>query len=371
MPATGQSIPLVGLDLIADHPEGFSLPEDERTGTNSLAQNLTNDNVWVSSRLGARSGTQFRSRSTTRSIRTRFGACSRDSGDAGGLILMDIATAQRALKRANRVDRILITVPVTPSVEQWEQRLRAVVPAGVELRRQGSETTENRKMLSAFRWNLRILSYVALVVGAFLIFNTISVSVVRRRPEIGIARALGASRTAVLSAFLGEAACFGVVGGLVGIVLGRLLAIGAVRLLGATVDNLYVSSTPAPIQLTPLAVLFGLAIGVGVSLASAASPAHEASLVAPVEAMARGEREYATRVHKIRDLWIGFALAIVGAAASFAPAIAGKPFFGYAAALLFIAACAFAIPALVSGLTAISSGMLRAARRCRGDAGLA
>ena len=76
-------------------------------------------------------------------------------------------------------------------------------------------------MLSAFRWNLRILSYVALVVGAFLIFNTISVSVVRRRPEIGIVRALGASRSVVLGAFLGEAACFGVVGAVVGIRAGQ------------------------------------------------------------------------------------------------------------------------------------------------------
>ena len=49
-------------------------------------------------------------------------------------------------------------------------------------------------MLAAFRWNLRVLSYIALVVGAFLIYNTISVSVVRRRAEIGILRALGATR---------------------------------------------------------------------------------------------------------------------------------------------------------------------------------
>jgi putative ABC transport system permease protein len=358
IPSTGQSIPLVGLDLIADHPEGFSLPEEERAGTSSLAQTLTADNVWVSSRLGAKPGDTLRLLINDEVHPYTVRGVLKDSGDTGGLVLMDIGTAQRALNRANRVDRILITVSATPSLEQWEQRLRSVLPAGVELRRQGSESTENRKMLSAFRWNLRILSYVALVVGAFLIFNTISVSVVRRRPEIGIARALGASRTAVLSAFLGEAACFGAVGGLIGIFLGRLLAIGAVRLLGATVDNLYVSSTPAPIQLTPLVILLGLAIGVAVSLASAASPAREASLVSPVEAMARGEREYATRVHKIRDLWIGFALAIAGAAASFAPAIAGKPFFGYAAALLFIAASAFSIPALVSGLTKISSGML-------------
>ncbi len=258
MPATGQSIPLVGLDLIADHPEGFSLPEDEPADTSSLAQTLTGDTVWVSSHLGGKVGDTIPLQINDEVHSYTIRGVLKDSGDAGGLILMDIATAQRALKRANRVDRILITVPATPSLEQWEQRLRGVLPAGVELRRQGSETTENRKMLSAFRWNLRILSYVALVVGAFLIFNTISVSVVRRRPEIGIARALGASRTAVVSAFLGEAACFGVVGGLVGIVLGRLLAVGAVRLLGATVDNLYVSSTPAPIHLTPLARSFWL-----------------------------------------------------------------------------------------------------------------
>ncbi len=75
-------------------------------------------------------------------------------------------------------------------------------------------------MLDAFRWNLRVLSYIALVVGAFLIYNTISVSVVRRRAEIGILRALGATRGAVRAAFLGEAACFGITGGLAGVCAG-------------------------------------------------------------------------------------------------------------------------------------------------------
>jgi len=70
-------------------------------------------------------------------------------------------------------------------------------------------------MLAAFRWNLRLLSYVSLVVGAFLIYNTISVSVVRRRSEIGIVRALGASCGTILSAFVGEAACFGIAGAMI------------------------------------------------------------------------------------------------------------------------------------------------------------
>ena len=57
----------------------------------------------------------------------------------------------------------------------------------------GARSEENRRMLRAFRWNLRILSYISLLVGAFLIYNTIAVSVIRRRTEIGILRALGAS----------------------------------------------------------------------------------------------------------------------------------------------------------------------------------
>src|SRR6202011_3205601 len=100
----------------------------------------------------------------------------------------------------------------SPNLEEWQQRLRQVVPPGVQVRAAGARTNENRRMLAAFRWNLKLLSYIALVVGAFLIYNTISVSVVRRRSEIGIVRALGASRGVILSAFVGEAACFGLAG---------------------------------------------------------------------------------------------------------------------------------------------------------------
>ena len=94
-------------------------------------------------------------------------------------------------------------MPRTRSLNAWEAFLRRAIPSGLTLEPQGARTRENRRMLEAFRWNLRVLSYIALVVGAFLIYNTISVSVVRRRAEIGIVRAVGAGRAAVLGAFLG------------------------------------------------------------------------------------------------------------------------------------------------------------------------
>lgn len=362
VPANGQSVPVIGLDLVGD---ASSLEESAEARTNfdlnsdDLKAFSSGNNVWVNEHLGGRVGDKLLLQINDHTREYTIRGLLKDSSNAANFVIMDIATAQRDLNRSGRVDRVLIKVPRSQSLEIWETQLKAKLPAGVELRREGSQTDENRKMLGAFRWNLRILSYVALVVGSFLIYNTISVSVVRRRPEIGIVRALGATRRAVMAAFLGEALCFGVAGGALGIVLGRAMATGAVELLGRTVDALYVSSKPAPIELSPGAILFGLFVGIAVSLASAAAPASEASRVSPIEAMARGERDYAAKVHKRRDLWIGALLGLLAVGASRAPAIAGKPFFGYVAALLFIAASAFAVPTVVSGLTSISSRLLR------------
>jgi putative ABC transport system permease protein len=233
-----------------------------------------------------------------------------------------------------------------------------LLPPGVEVRPQGTGTEENRKMLAAFRWNLRLLSYIALVVGAFLIYNTISVSVVRRRSEIGIVRALGADRRDVLTAFLGEAACLGMAGALIGLPLGRIMAGGAVKLMAATVESLYVSSRPGAIALTPYSLALALLIGVGVAVISALSPAREAMQVSPVDAMAQGRREFIARAHKGRDLAIAAVLAGLAALASRMPSFAGKPLFGYLATILLIAAAAYAMPALVNSISRIAAGVL-------------
>ena len=70
-----------------------------------------------------------------------------------------------------------------------EKAIRSVLPVSAQVAKPGARSEENQRMLRAFRWNLRVLSYISLVVGAFLIYNTISVSVVRRRAEVGILRA--------------------------------------------------------------------------------------------------------------------------------------------------------------------------------------
>jgi putative ABC transport system permease protein len=362
---TRKSLPLIGLDLVA---EGSAFaqnqsrtPEETRTPDvpeHALEYLEDPHSIWVGSSVGYQAGERVALLINDQVQDYIVSGVYPDSNGNESAIVMDLAAAQHALARYGRVDRLLLKVPQTPSLEEWQQSLQATLPAGVKVRPQGTGTNENRRMLAAFRWNLRLLSYISLIVGAFLIYNTISVSVVRRRPEIGIVRALGASRGLILSAFVGEAACLGLVGALIGLPLGRFMATGAVRLMAATVESLYVSSRPAAIELTSVSLLLGLAIGLGVAVASAYSPAREASQVAPVEAMARGRREYDVRVQKVRDLWLALVLGLLAATASRAPAVAGKPLLGYLAAILLVVASALAMPEFVDALTSLSSKLL-------------
>lgn len=352
-----KTLPLIGLDLIAQRNLAQQLggamslsTAEQRSPEQALQDLLDPDSVWVGASLGKKPGEHVRLLINDEVHEFTVRGVYPDSHGAESAIVMDIAAAQRAVHRFGRVDRILLDVPDSPSLEIWQERLRGALPAGVEVRAEGEGTSENRRMLAAFRWNLQLLSYIALVVGAFLIYNTISVSVVRRRPETGIVRALGASRRMVLAAFVGEGAAFGLFGAALGIPLGRIMAVGAVKFMAATVESLYVSSRPGPLALNASSLFLALFAGIGVAIFSAFSPAREASVISPVEALARGGRETLARVRKSRDLYIAIVLALGASAASRARAIEGKPLFGYLAALLLVVAFALATPAFTDAI---------------------
>lgn len=265
-------------------------------------------------------------------------------------LVLDIADAQKAFNRYGKLDRIDVTVWPGEDFARAEHDIRALLPPAYDLQKPGTRSEENQRMLKAFRWNLRVLSYISLVVGAFLIYNTIAVSVVRRRSEIGVLRALGASRSGVFGLFLAEALILGAAGSLIGLALGRLLAEGAVGLIAATINSLYTSSLPAPIYLSGREALIGMALGTAVALFSALAPAREAMQVTPTEAMGRGAREHHARLRWRADLGWACVLAILAVFASQAGPIGDKPVGGYISALLAIGAAAMAAPAVVLGV---------------------
>jgi putative ABC transport system permease protein len=266
-----------------------------------------------------------------------------------GWIGMDIGAAQRLLGMYGKLDRIEVFLSPGQNAATVERLVKASIPDTWEIETPGARSEENRRMLRAFRWNLRILSYISLLVGAFLIYNTIAVSVVRRRTEIGILRALGTSARGVLTIFLAEAAMLGIVGSAIGIFLGRFLAAGLLGMISDTVNALFVTSAPGAIALSPWSLIGALFTGTGVAVASALIPAREAGRVAPAEAMRRSIVEHETRLHVGRDLALASGAAAIAVVFSQFGPIDGRPILGYAATLFAVVAAAFIAPAFISG----------------------
>ncbi len=341
--ASGERVPLFGVDFIGDPvTEGSA-----RMLRDDSPEYFSENAALVGGALGYVRGDTMRLAINDRAHQLKVAGVLDEGGSKeraqGRLVVIDIAAAQRLLNRLGKIDRIYVYGDLERG--DWQQALRAAIPAGVALDLSGARTDQNRRMLGAFRSNLRVLSYIAMIVGAFLIYNTIAVSVVRRRTEIGILRALGASRSMVRRAFLIEGAMFGVVGSAIGLPLGRFLATGAVQSMGATVSSLYVTSTPGEIEFSVWTVAAALLSGVGVAILSAWLPATEASGVTPVEAMGQERIEYHSRNKSGRNS-LHAAICVVGAAGlSFVPAWNRIPVAGYLAALLLIAAAAFLVPA--------------------------
>jgi putative ABC transport system permease protein len=158
---------------------------------------------------------------------------------------------------------------------------------------------------------------------------------------------VGATRRMVLAAFLFEACFFAMIGGSIGLIVGRVMAIGAERLVAGTVRSLYVTGEPDTLHLSWSAVLTGLGLSLVVSLLAALGPALAASRVAPVEAMARGRQEYVVAIRARHLLPGATVLFIIAAILTKLPPLGREPIAGYGSVLAAIAGTATTIPYIV------------------------
>ena len=355
LPETGEQVPLFGVDLVGDMMPGTA----GATPRPDVSDLIEGSPVWVTASLGVSPGDALELIAGDRRLVLEVqGVLDPLRTAAGRFVVMDIALAQRLLGRTGRLDRIYV---YTRGEEQdWRAALAPLLPPAASILPAGTGTEDGRRMLSAFRWNLRMMSYATILVGAFLIYNTISAYIVRRRRQIGIVRAVGASRAMVQAAFLFEGAVFGALGVAAGLVLGRLLAIGAVDTVGQTVSSLYVSSTPGEIALRPWTIVIAVVSGMGVSVLSAWWPAREAAGVAPTEAMAGAALDYNVRTASRRSTAAAVVLALLAAACCLAPPVDRIPVGGYLALVCLIGATAMISPRVSLLVLGISGRWLAA-----------
>ena len=265
----------------------------------------------------------------------------------GNFVLMDIAAAQLAFNRLGRIDHLDVRLREGLEIDNALRLVRERLPAGLIVERPQRRGEQVEQILKAFHFNLAALSHIALIVGLFLIYNTVSISVITRREEIGILRALGTSRARIAGLFLAEAAVFAVAGCVLGTICGKLFADFTIELTRTTVDSLYIANAAAPAELSLQHVLFAFAVGVPLSLLAALVPALEASRVPPVAAMG-GRDQLETRA-RLRARHILLPLVVFAAAFGFAQLgpVDGVPVFGYVAAAAIILGAALAMPAVL------------------------
>ena len=226
-----------------------------------------------------------------------------------GVIISDIATAQELLMMGNQISRIDLVI--TDEDAAAVQSIEKILPPDAVIVPAAKRSASIRQMSSSFELNLMAMSLLALLVGMFLIYNTITFSVVQRRKLFGILRALGVTRGEIFLMIMGETIILGFIGSLLGLGLGLLLGIGTVQLVSQTVSDLYFVLAITAYTASPFNLLKALGLGLLASFISAVFPAIEAIQVSPVDVIRRSALEkYASRlIPKLSVVGLCFLLA--------------------------------------------------------------
>lgn len=279
------------------------------------------------------------------------------SAYGGRIILMDISLAQELLGMEGLISQIEIVAP-RQYLPEIQTKLQKELPPSVKAEPAKTRTEKIERMSKSFEYNLFALSFIALLVGMFLIYNTMAITVIRRRPEIGTLRTLGVSSKNILILMLSEALTLGLVGSLLGVVFGTLMANWALQAVAKTYQRLYFSLPLESVALEPEILVIAFSIGVILTLIAATPACIEGSYVAPATATRSMTVELAIERWSVPFMYISFLLFGLSGFCSTLPAVDNFPLFGYASAFFSVIGLAFLMPILLKKLLPIFSKLL-------------
>lgn len=209
----------------------------------------------------------------------------------GDVLITDIAIAQGWLGKEGRLDRIDLII----SDDAQRAQIVATLPSGVRMVTPQQRAQSTTEMTKSFEINLTALSLLALVVGMFLIYNTMTFSVVQRRGLLGILRCLGVSQREVATLMFVEGVVIGVIGTALGIAIGIGLAQLLLGLVARTINDIYFVVAVTSVHITAAPILKGVGLGVLASLVALAIPIWEAAQTPPRTVLRRSSYEERTR----------------------------------------------------------------------------
>lgn len=268
------------------------------------------------------------------------------------LLIADIATAQELLGMVGRLSRIDLIL----DSERDAELIGRTLPPDAKLVEYGAGDRTVRQMTRAFYINISALSLLSLVVGMFLIYNTLTFMVVQRRQLIGSLRALGVTRREIFLLIVREATLIGLAGTLIGIGVGIVLGHTLLGMIAKTISEVFARLSPPLLTLSPLYLAKGFALGLFATLISALLPAIEAAAVPPLHAMSRSQLESKVRGGVFAGLAAGAIAALGGIALTF---VSEKSIvLGFSGLLFIVLGAALAAPAFAAGFMALISPVL-------------
>lgn len=225
--------------------------------------------------------------------------------------VMDLHEVQKILEGEGKINRIDVTV-TNPDGDPEEMdalrdELSLALGEGYEVKFPGAEGQEMNQMLSGYQISLNFMAGIALFVGAFLIYNALSMTVAERNHEFGLLRCVGMTRRQIMLQVILEGLILGLAGAMIGAVAGILLSEGLsvfmARILGQELERGVISTS---------ILISSMLVGIVVTLISAVVPAIKAGKSSPVQALQGGRQGKSGEPHK--SIWmLGILLLLVSA----------------------------------------------------------
>lgn len=345
---TRRTLRLLGVDPFAERPfRSFAVPESGELDVGVLiAQRTLLFARETAASLGLDAGD---------TVTVAYGAAFR-SAVAGGVLepedelarraladiaLADISTAQELTGSGDVIDRIEVNAD-----DETAEAVAALLPPGLRMVETESTAGATARLTRAFETNLTALALVALVFGMFLIYNSVSFSVVQRRSLLGLLRAQGVTARELMTLILSEAAVIGVAATVLGVITGVLLGSHLVRLVAGTINDLYFTVSVTSVQIGTLTLLKAVLLGVGATLAAAAAPAAEAVRAPARASLTRADIERRAVRALPRLAIAGAGVAALAAALLLVPS--RSIVLGFVALFVLILAAALLTPAVTA-----------------------
>jgi putative ABC transport system permease protein len=236
------------------------------------------------------------------------------SAFGGNLAVMDVYAAQKVFGRGRKFDRIDLAIKDGSNLGDVQAKLEALLGTGFQVQEPSARAQQFDSISRVYTLTANVTSVFALFIGMFIIYNTFQIAVTQRRTEIGILRALGATRRQIRTLFLGESVVAGLFGSVLGLLVGILIARGMTGYIGSLLGEIYgIAQKADEISTNPTLMTFAVVLGVITSVVAAVVPARSAARVDPVQALQKGRYQQLSagenRFRRIAALLVALAAA--------------------------------------------------------------